>query len=92
MEITLTYCATWNHTPRAIRLMDEILKERAIEYFIKSWTLIPSSGGVFNVTVNDELIFSKKQLKRHAEDGEIRTAILKVLDTLRPSDFVLPED
>jgi selenoprotein W-related protein len=72
--------------------MDEILKERAIEYFVKSWTLIPSSGGVFNVTVNDELIFSKKQVKRHAEDGEIRAAILKVLDTIRPSDFVLPED
>lgn len=44
------------------------------------------------MTVNGELIFSKKQLKRHAEDGEIRTVIMKVLDTLRPADFVLPED
>lgn len=72
--------------------MDEILEEREIEYFIKSWTLFPSTGGKFEVTVNGDLIFSKKQLKRHAEAGEVRTAILKVLDTLRPVDFVLPED
>jgi len=72
--------------------MDEILEEREIEYFVKSWTLFPSTGGAFEVTVNGELVFSKKQLKRHAEPGEIRTAILKVLDTLRPPDFVLVED
>ena len=72
--------------------MDEILEERAIEYFVKSWTLIPSTGGAFEVTVNGELVFSKKQLKRHAQAGEVRTAILKVLDTLRPAGFTLPED
>lgn len=30
-------------------------------------TLIPSSGGVFEVTVDDELVYSKKATKRHAE-------------------------
>lgn len=73
-------------------MTDEILKERAIEYFIGSWELIPGVGGVFEVTVNDELVFSKKTLKRHAEPGEVRAAILKVLDTLRPPDFQVPED
>lgn len=73
-------------------MTDQILNEREIEYFVKSWTLVPSSGGVFDVTVNDELVFSKKQVGRHAEDGEIRTAIMKVLDTLRPADFVMPQD
>lgn len=92
MDITVHYCATWNHTPRAVSLTDEILNEREIEYFVKSWTLIPGTGGVFDVTVNDELVFSKKQVGRHAEPGEVRTAIMKVLETLRPADFVLPED
>ena len=73
-------------------MTDEILKERAIEYFIKDWKLIPSTGGRFEVTVNDELVFSKKQLGRHAEPGEIRAAIMTVLDTLRPPDFELPDD
>jgi len=33
--------------------------------------MIPSSGGVFEVTVDDRLVFSKKALGRHAERGEI---------------------
>jgi len=72
-------------------LTAEILQEREIEYFVKDWQLIPGTGGVFEVTVNGELVFSKKELRRHAEPGEIRAAILKVLDTVRPADFKLPE-
>jgi selenoprotein W-related protein len=33
--------------------------------------LIPSSGGVFEVTVDGELVFSKKASRRHAEPGEV---------------------
>ena len=33
--------------------------------------LIESSGGVFEVTMDGRLIFSKKALKRHAEPGEV---------------------
>lgn len=72
-------------------MTEEILSERAIEYFIKDWKLIPSKGSVFEVTVNDELVYSKRQLKRHPEAGEVRAAILRVLDTLRPPGFVMPE-
>jgi selT/selW/selH-like putative selenoprotein len=32
---------------------------------------VPSSGGVFEVTVDGNLIFSKRVLRRHAEPGEI---------------------
>ena len=65
------------------------MNEREIEYFISSWKLIPGTGGVFDVWVNDELIFSKKAVGRHAEAGEIRTGILNVLETIRPPDFQL---
>jgi selenoprotein W-related protein len=66
-------------------LTDEILKERELEVYIRSWKLIPSKGGVFEVTVNGELVFSKKALDRHAEPGEIRAAILKKLEQARGS-------
>jgi selenoprotein W-related protein len=33
--------------------------------------LIPSEGGVFEVSVNGELVFSKYRLGRHAEPGEL---------------------
>jgi selenoprotein W-related protein len=38
---------------------------------IESITLIPSSGGVYEITVNNELIYSKKTIGRHAEPGEV---------------------
>ncbi len=34
-------------------------------------TLVPSGGGVFEVTVDGEVVFSKKRLGRHAEPGEV---------------------
>ncbi|TKB25397.1 SelT/SelW/SelH family protein [Desulfopila sp. IMCC35006] len=34
-------------------------------------TLLSSSGGVFEVKVDDTLIFSKKSLQRFPEEGEI---------------------
>jgi selenoprotein W-related protein len=33
--------------------------------------LIPGSGGVFEVTVDGVLVFSKKALGRHANPGEV---------------------
>ena len=33
--------------------------------------LIESSGGVFEIRINDHLIFSKKELGRFPEEGEI---------------------
>ncbi len=38
---------------------------------IESLTLIPAGGGKFEVTVGDELIYSKKATGRHAEPGEV---------------------
>ena len=69
-------------------MTDEVLGEREIEVFVRSWTLVPSSGGRFEVTVNGELVFSKKAVGRHAEPGEVRAAILRRLEALRPGSYV----
>ena len=37
--------------------------------------LISSGGGVFEVTLENKLIFSKKSLSRFPDDGEIDTLI-----------------
>jgi selT/selW/selH-like putative selenoprotein len=37
--------------------------------------LIESSGGVFEVGVDGKPVFSKKQLRRHAEPGEVLKAV-----------------
>jgi len=38
---------------------------------IESLTLVPAAGGRFEVFVDGELVFSKLQLGRHAEPGEV---------------------
>jgi selenoprotein W-related protein len=37
--------------------------------------LVQSSGGLFEVTVDGTLVFSKKATRRHAEPGEVLKAI-----------------
>jgi selenoprotein W-related protein len=74
-------------------LTTDILGARELEVFISSWRLVPSSGGVFEVTVNGELVFSKKALGRHAEPGEVRAAVERVLEAVRPPGVVyVPDD
>jgi selenoprotein W-related protein len=55
--------------PRAASLADELLSN--YQHVIENLTLIPGGGGVFEVIVDDELIYSKKSTKRHAEAGEV---------------------
>jgi selenoprotein W-related protein len=65
-------------------LTEEILGVREIEAYVRSWRLLPSTGGVFEVTVNDEKVFSKKELGRHAEPGEVKALIEQKLNELKP--------
>ena len=55
--------------PRAVGLTDELLQRWAP--VIAGIELKPSKGGVFEVILDGELLFSKKALKRHAEAGEV---------------------
>ena len=54
-------------------LTAEILKD--YEAKITSLELIPSSGGAFEIEVDGELIFSKKELNRHPAAPEIKKLI-----------------
>ncbi len=58
------------------------MTEQLVDEFgqsIQGVTLIPSSGGVFEVTVDGNLVFSKKKLGRHAEYAEIASEVRKRL-------------
>jgi len=39
--------------------------------------IVPSSGGVFTVTVNHDVVFSKKELNRFPDDGEVSQLVSK---------------
>ncbi len=55
----------------------DLLKE--FEFQIASLTLVPSSGGRFEFTVNGKLLYSKLQTNRHAEPGEVVALVRKYL-------------
>jgi selenoprotein W-related protein len=46
-------------------MTEQLLEE--FEDSIEEFTLIPSSGGVFEVEVDGDLVYSKKATGRHAE-------------------------
>jgi selenoprotein W-related protein len=45
---------------------------------IESITLVPSEGGRFEVTVNDQLVYSKLKTGRHVDPGEVVGLIQKL--------------
>jgi selT/selW/selH-like putative selenoprotein len=57
--------------------MVDLLKKYERE--IETIGLIPAGNGKFEVVVNDQLIFSKTSLGRHAEEGEVEQLLQDVI-------------
>ncbi len=55
----------------------ELLRE--FEHEIQSLEILPSDGGRFEVRVNEALVFSKKQVGRHAEAGEVVSLVRELV-------------
>ena len=69
MHLSIEYCNEWNYLPRAASLATTILEKYGNG--VNGLELIPSSGGVFEVCKNDNLVFSKKRESRFPEVEEI---------------------
>jgi selenoprotein W-related protein len=67
--IGIEYCLECCETLRALHEAEGILMQ--FEDRLQQVVLIPGGNGVFEVTVDDRLIFSKRRLGRHAEEGEV---------------------
>jgi selenoprotein W-related protein len=50
------------------------------EMQIGNFTLVPSDGGRFEVSVNNELIYSKLKTGRHVEPGEVNDLFRKYIE------------
>ena len=70
ISVSIEYCMEWNYEPRALSLRDELSNQFNIQA-----ELIQSSGGVFEIIRNGELIFSKKQSGRFPNNGEVASLI-----------------
>jgi selenoprotein W-related protein len=54
-------------------MVDQLLEE--FEHDIRSLALIPSTGGVFEVIVDGDLVYSKKETGEHAEYEQVARPI-----------------
>jgi selenoprotein W-related protein len=57
--------------------MAELLQE--LEPELELLTLVPSDGGRFEVTANGKLLYSKLELHRHPEQGEVLGLVRKFM-------------
>ena len=78
MNIRIEYCVVWNYEPRALSLGDELTNKFGNNIVV----LKPGDRGAFEVYVNHQLIFSKLQLDRFPNEGEIITFIEDLLKVI----------
>lgn len=73
IEISITYCRVCGFLPRATWTAQELL--HTFGEWTSSLRLVPGGSGQFEVSVDGEVIFSRKQEGRFPEMKELREAI-----------------
>jgi selenoprotein W-related protein len=72
-SVTITYCTQCRWLFRAAWLAQELLT--AFEQELAGVTLAPDSGGVFEVRIGDERIFSRQRAGHFAEAAELKRLV-----------------
>ena len=75
--ITITYCTQCRWLLRAAWIAQELLT--TFDGEIAELTLKPASGGVFEVTADDQLVWSRKQEGRFPEITELKQRVRDVI-------------
>jgi selenoprotein W-related protein len=71
--LSIEYCTVCNFRGRAAWLAQEVLA--AHEAGLAGVTLVPGRGGIFEVRLDGELLFSQKEAGRFPEPSEIKDAL-----------------
>ena len=66
MKVTIKYCQQWNYLPRASSLGEELEEKLGAQV-----VLVAGSNGIFDVAVDDNMVFSKFERGRFPNDDEI---------------------
>ncbi len=79
--VEITYCNQCRWLLRAAWLAQELLT--TFEQDLTSVALKPGSGGVFDITLNQQLIFSRKEAGRFPEAKEVKQLVRDFIDPNR---------
>jgi selenoprotein W-related protein len=88
MLIEIEYCGMWGYEPRAIAARDLILNTHPTAKV----GLRRSGGGVFEITVDGRLAFSKKAAGRFPTDQEVAAGVAWATGSSPTSQRRLPRD
>ncbi|MCB4810334.1 SelT/SelW/SelH family protein [Methylovorus menthalis] len=80
-HIELEYCTQCRWLLRAAWMAQELLT--TFESDIERVSLVPGTGGIFEVRLNGETIFSRKQTERFPESKELKQLIRDRIDPER---------
>ncbi|MBM3350616.1 MAG: SelT/SelW/SelH family protein, partial [Betaproteobacteria bacterium] len=76
-QVEITYCTQCRWLLRAAWLAQELLS--TFEQDLSSVALKPGTGGVFDITLNQQLLFSRKEAGRFPEAKEIKQLVRDVI-------------
>lgn len=69
LHVSIEYCVPCDYSEYALTVARELVKN--YQHVINELTFKMGSKGVFTVKADDEVLFSKKDLGRHPEPGEV---------------------
>ncbi len=81
-KIEIEYCTQCQWLLRASWMAQELLTTFNTD--ITSLALVPGTGGIFEVRLNDSVIFSRKEAGRFPESKELKQLVRDVIDPERP--------
>lgn len=81
-RISILYCSQCNWMLRAAWLAQELLNTFGQD--LGEVALQPGTGGIMEIRLNDELIFSRKEAGRFPESKELKQLVRDRIDPDRP--------
>ncbi len=81
-QLEIEYCTQCRWLLRSAWMAQELLT--TFERDLERVSLVPGSGGIFDIRLNNELIFSRKDAQRFPETKEIKQMIRDRIDPERP--------
>ena len=80
-RLSITYCTQCRWLLRAAWMAQELLTTFGTD--LQEVALVPGTGGIFDIHLNDELLFSRKQAGRFPESKELKQRVRDRVDPAR---------
>ena len=78
IAIEVVYCADCGYLPRTLWMLSELMTD--IQFMVSDVKLIPDTKGLFEWSVNGDLVYSKAAMGRFPDMDELREIVYGYLE------------